>query len=176
MSVATTTITGVTTGTLTSPTPTMAQCGATLYDIPAPGAACAMAFGGNHTAILSACCDTADLVSYADNCGLYCLAEGQSISDLTTCMFHHGAPWADVFCNGAGNDTAAAGDAEKPLSKGASVVAASATSSGARATGTGASGSDGEASATGERIAMDVSGAVVSGLLLCSVLLGAFQL
>lgn len=177
-----TTVTGIMTGTITSsvlssPTPTTASCGATLYNIPAPGAACALAFGGNHTAILSKCCDTADIVSYADDCGLYCLAEGQSVADLTACMFENGAPWSAVFCNAAGNDTAEAGAADAPLSSGASVVAASATSattSGARATGS--ADSDGEASAAGERVGMDVSVVTVSGLLLFSLLLGAFQL
>lgn len=178
MSVTTTIITGtVVSSVRTTPTPTTAQCGATLYNIPAPGAACAMAYGGNHTAILSACCKSADTISYADDCGLYCLAQGQSVSDLTACMFEHGAPWSEVFCNGAGNDTAEASEVGAPLSKGASVVAAtsaSATASGARATGSGSGG--GAESAAGERMGMGVSGVAVSGLLLVSVLLGALQL
>lgn len=111
------------TTTTSSSAPASTGCGATLYVIPAPGAACAMPFRNNNTAILSACCGRADVVSYSNNCGLYCLAQGQNVGTLTSCMFHEGAPYADVFCNAMldGTSNPAAGD--KPLSAGASVVA-----------------------------------------------------
>ncbi|KAL6404592.1 hypothetical protein AUP68_11414 [Ilyonectria robusta] len=59
------------------------SCGATLYDIPIKDAVCAMPYSKNHTSIMAACCNDADVVSYYNNCGLYCLALDQTIAELT---------------------------------------------------------------------------------------------
>ncbi|RYP41457.1 hypothetical protein DL768_010496 [Monosporascus sp. mg162] len=103
------------------------SCGATLYDIPTRDVACAVPFsvGGNdYTDIMAQCCGAADVVSYRGNCGLYCLAVDQSVTELTDCLHDAGATWGDVFCNGNGTATATApGDAEVPATASASVVA-----------------------------------------------------
>lgn len=173
--------TSIPTGTSTSASAssTASSCGAILYNIPVKDAACAMPYGGNHTDIMSKCCDSADVVAYADNCGLYCLAQGQTADDLTSCLFQNGAPWADVFCNAVGNATANATASDAPLSSGASVVAgtgASGTKS-AGASATGSSNSTNAAPAMGPGgLGLGLTTMSVSALLLSSVLLGALQL
>lgn len=49
---------------------------------------------------MKACCKDANVVSYYDDCGLYCLAVNQSVTDLTDCLYGDGAKWEDVFCRG----------------------------------------------------------------------------
>lgn len=181
------TSTATPTGTATSAvaSATAANCGALLYDIPVQDAACAIAYGSNHTDIMSACCGSADVVAYLDNCGLYCLAEDQTVGDLTKCMLGKGAANGDVFCRGATNATATgAGDAAS-LTSGASVVAsgtggsddgkATGTKSGSAATGTSSSGAAAGVGAAGFA-GLSMGGLGVSALLFASVLLGALQL
>ncbi|CAN8103668.1 unnamed protein product [Discula destructiva] len=156
-----------------SASPSSTSCGATLYNIPVNNVACALPYGGNHTDILSKCCKSADVVSYADNCGIYCLAQDQTVDDLTTCLFQNGAGWADVFCRGTGNATATATGNDAPLASGASVVAASSTGPSATNNGASATGSsESSASVVSARIGMGVTGLMVSALLLSSVLSG----
>ncbi|XXG96886.1 hypothetical protein Hte_003177 [Hypoxylon texense] len=162
-----------------------AQCGATLYDIPVDDAACAMAAGGNHTAVLGACCGAADVVSYYGGCGLYCLAAGQSVRDLTVCLYAHGAAWSDVFCSGNETATATATDAALPTSAGASVVAShGATRTGdgdssSSETGAGAGATDSPAAAPGLRPefgSISTLGLTIGALLFSATAFGAFQL
>ncbi|RYO75737.1 hypothetical protein DL764_010336 [Monosporascus ibericus] len=102
------------------------SCGATLYDIPTRDVACAVPFsvGGNdYMDIMAQCCGAADVVSYRGNCGLYCLAVDQSVTDLTDCLHDAGADWGTVFCNANGTATATApGEAEVPATASASVI------------------------------------------------------
>ncbi|KAI4868796.1 hypothetical protein F4820DRAFT_88680 [Hypoxylon rubiginosum] len=162
---------------------TTSQCGATLYNIPVDDAACAMPSGGNHTDVLSACCGDADVVSYYDGCGLYCLAAGQTVDDLTTCLFTHGAGWSDVFCNKNGTSTATATDAALPTSAGASVVAShgathtSGESGGSSSETSGAT--DSPAAAAGLRPefgSVSTLGLTIGALLFSATAFGAFQL
>lgn len=146
-------------------------------------ASCAIAYGGNHTDIMSACCGDADVVSYLDDCGLYCLAEDQTVGELTTCMLSKGAANGEVFCRGETNATATATGADASLTSGASVVAgggsssATATGSGSSASGTGGSSSSGAAAGVGAAgTGLGLSGWGVTALLLSSVLFGALQL
>lgn len=87
-----------------SPSPTGA-CG-NLYDTPVRDAVCAMPFNETNINFMSACCKDAEIVSYYDDCGLYCLAEGQSVEDLIQCLYDEGAEWEDVFCRGSEQATA----------------------------------------------------------------------
>ncbi|TQN65385.1 hypothetical protein CSHISOI_10052, partial [Colletotrichum shisoi] len=107
--------------------PSTTACGSRLYDTPVQDRVCAMPYGGNHTDIMSACCRDADVVAYYDNCGLYCLALGQSIKDLQDCLFEQGAGYTDVFCRDNGNvnasATATGNQDQPPASAQASVVA-----------------------------------------------------
>ncbi|KAL1883339.1 hypothetical protein Daus18300_000397 [Diaporthe australafricana] len=167
-------------------TSTTASAGATntctspsLYDIPVNDTACAIPYGGNHTDVMSNCCKSADVVSYQDNCGLYCLVIDQTVSDVTDCLYGDGIAWADAFCNGEGNDTATAtAGGGGALATGASVVG------GASASKTGGSSSSSSTSSSSSSAAAGVvpvkgfgtAGLAVSGMLLSSVLFGVLQL
>lgn len=107
-------------------TPTVA---CNLYELPVQDIACGMPFGGNHSDVMSACCGPADVVSFRNDCGLYCLAVDQTVEDLTGCLFQHGAPWGDVFCSGNGTQTAKDPKATAPATASASVVASGAANS-----------------------------------------------
>ncbi|KAL6855618.1 hypothetical protein ACO1O0_006770 [Amphichorda felina] len=67
------------------------------------------------------CCKDADINSYYDDCGLYCLAQGQKVKDLSRCLYDEGAKWEDVFCRGE-EDATATGDGKPLASSGARVV------------------------------------------------------
>lgn len=54
------------------------------------------------------CCSPASVEHYSDDCGLYCLAQEQSLGDLLDCLRHEGARNGDVFCNDQLNATATA--------------------------------------------------------------------
>lgn len=101
----------------TTSTTASSACASKLYDIPVQDASCALPYRGNHTDIMAACCGSASVIAYYDNCGLFCLAQGQTVHELTECLFAHGAPYSKVFCSG--NTTAEA--------TGMATVAASAT-------------------------------------------------
>ena len=155
--------------------------GSMVYDIPVQDASCAIASGGNHTDIMSQCCGSADVVSYDNNCGLYCLAIDQTVTDITDCMFDNGASYSEVFCRGTGNATASA-TASDTLASGASVVA---SGSGSSASQTGDSTSSGSSSSSSSASSaagvaplsgFSATGFAISGLLFSSVLLGALQL
>lgn len=155
--------------------------GSLVYDIPVQDASCAILFGGNHTDIMSQCCGSADIVSYDNNCGLYCLAIDQSVSDITGCLFDNGASYTDVFCRGTGNATASA-TASDTLATGASVVA---SGSGSSASQTGdSSGSSSSTSSSTANAApgiaplsgISATGFAITGLLFSSAVLGALQL
>ncbi|KAH8666483.1 hypothetical protein BX600DRAFT_497293 [Xylariales sp. PMI_506] len=116
-----------------------ASCTSNLYELPIADAACAIPVGGNHTDIMTTCCGSADVVSY-DDCGLYCLAEGQSVSDLTKCLFANGASYSVVFCNAANATASATGTDSLPTGTAASGVSIVATGSGSAATSAGGGG------------------------------------
>ncbi|KAJ2993857.1 hypothetical protein NUW58_g1722 [Xylaria curta] len=105
----------------TSTSPTASAC-ANLYDTPVNDAVCAMPLANNHTEIMSACCKKADVVSYYNGCGLYCLAVDQTVMELTDCLYSQGAAWEAVFCKGNVTATATATSGGIPASASASVV------------------------------------------------------
>lgn len=158
--------------TATAPSATASGCGALLYDIPTQDASCALPYGSNHTDIMSACCQSADVVAYQDNCGLYCLAEGQSVSDLASCFQERGALPQDVFCRGVGNATAT-GSGDAPLASGASVVSASASAS--ATAGRNSSSESGSTNGAAGKGGLGVGGLAVTVLVFSSVMFGALQ-
>ncbi|KAL7626455.1 hypothetical protein AAE478_003227 [Parahypoxylon ruwenzoriense] len=169
--------------TTTAATPS-STCGARLYDTPVQDAVCAMPAGGNHTDIMAACCKDADVVSYYDGCGLYCLAAGQSVADLTACLFDHGAAYSDVFCRGNTTATATATGASLPTGAGASVVVTGG-SGGASHTSDGTDSSSSSSSTTSPNAAAGLHpeyssvttlGLTIGALLFSATAFGAFQL
>lgn len=176
-----------TTTTSASATSTATGCGAQLYNIPVQDAACAIPYGGNHTDIMSACCKSADVISYYDDCGLYCLALDQSVADLTSCLFDEGAADSDVFCRGNTTATATGSGDSLPASVTASVVASAtgdASKSGDSSSGTGTSTGSGSASETSKSAAprsqtsvgVNTLGLAIGALLFSATTLGAFAL
>lgn len=90
-------------------------CAANLYDTPVRDIACAMPYSDDNIDRMKKCCKGADVVSYYDDCGLYCLALEQSAEDLTDCLFDEGAQYQDVFCRDGGDASATATGDTKPL-------------------------------------------------------------
>jgi hypothetical protein len=170
----------------TSSAAAASTCAAQLYNIPVSDAACAISYGGNHTDIMSECCNGADVVSYYDNCGLYCLAQGQNVGTLTDCMFKNGASYSEVFCNQQQNATATV-TGSVPTSAGASVVATG-TSGSASKTGdskTSGTGTDSSASSTSSGnaaaglrpdSAVNMMGLAIGALLFSATALGAIAI
>jgi len=91
--------------------------------LPISEAACAVPFGGNHTDVMSTCCKDASVVSYFNDCGLYCVAADQTIQELQECLSGEGVPYNNIFCNAANNATATNTDPDIPATASASVVA-----------------------------------------------------
>ncbi|KAK4235027.1 hypothetical protein C8A03DRAFT_18169 [Achaetomium macrosporum] len=123
-----------------------------LYDIPVQDASCAMPFGGNHTDIMAKCCGPADVVSYYNNCGLYCLAQDQTVAELTACLFKEGAANNEVFCRGNTTASATGTATDLPATASASIVATGGSE--ARTSG----GTSGTASGTGSAASSTTSG------------------
>ncbi|KAL2108534.1 hypothetical protein VUR80DRAFT_3697 [Thermomyces stellatus] len=93
--------------------PASGTCGAVLYDTPVHDVACAMPYSEDNIDLMSKCCKEADVISYYDNCGLYCLALGQSAEELTDCLYDGGARYEHVFCRD-GNDASATATGAEP--------------------------------------------------------------
>ncbi|KAH9885515.1 hypothetical protein F4778DRAFT_505441 [Xylariomycetidae sp. FL2044] len=155
---------------------------ANVYAVPVLDALCAMPFGGNHTDIMKACCKDADVVSYYDDCGLYCLAQDQTVEDLRVCLYANGATYTqiDVFCSGQDNATATATAAAVPSTAGASIIA---TGSDSEATADSTSDSSssstetpGAAPRTRPEFGVTTVGLTVGALLFSATAFGAFQL
>lgn len=103
-----------------SAVPSQAACAANLYNIPVTAPACAIPYGGNHTEIMSACCS--QVVSYSNDCGLFCVAQEQSVGDLTDCLYSQGAAYQDVFCNDKTTAMATGGPVNVAASASASII------------------------------------------------------
>ncbi|KAI8628493.1 hypothetical protein F5Y19DRAFT_476476 [Xylariaceae sp. FL1651] len=174
----------ITTSSASLPSSTIAPA-CNLYVIPITDAACAVPYGGNHTDAMSNCCKSADVVSYYDNCGLYCVAAGQSIKDLQDCLFDKGVKYQDVFCNANVNATATNTNPTIPATASASVVA-----SGDSNNGNGNSGGNGgsqsgspkpsDSKGAAPRLAPELGvssvGLTIGALLFSAMAFGAFQI
>lgn len=73
-------------------------------------ASCAIANEDDNRDIMKKCCKSAPVVAYNDDCAIYCLAMGQSVQDLTDCLFDEKIPWQGVWCYGNTTATATATD------------------------------------------------------------------
>ncbi|KAF4252985.1 hypothetical protein KXX16_007073 [Aspergillus fumigatus] len=124
---ATATMTSMSTSTTTG-TAAASTCTGNRWVLPVQDVACALPATGNYSSIMDKCCSPAAVTKYNDGCGLYCLAQGQSMGDLLDCIKENGGN-KDVFCGGQLNATATASLSET-------------ASSTATRTGTGASASE----------------------------------
>ncbi|KAL2849837.1 hypothetical protein BJY01DRAFT_245775 [Aspergillus pseudoustus] len=80
--------------------------GVSSWILPVQDAACGLPSAGNASAIMDKCCGIADVTSFNDDCGLYCLAQGQNVGDLLHCIEDAGAIPGQFFCTA--NQTATA--------------------------------------------------------------------
>ncbi|CAG9954873.1 unnamed protein product [Clonostachys rosea f. rosea IK726] len=100
--------TAVSTSSAAAPS-TSAVC-ASIWQTPNEDKNCAMPRTDKNVDYMKKCCKDAQIVSYYNDCGIYCLAVDQTIEDLVDCLHGEGAGDRDVFCRGTGNDTATATD------------------------------------------------------------------
>lgn len=83
-----------------------------------------MPYSDQYFSYMSSCCGDASIVSYDDDCGIYCVALDQTISDLIECLMEEGAEKKpqDVFCSGNTTESKTE-DGNVPATAGVSVVA-----------------------------------------------------
>ncbi|CAG8072783.1 unnamed protein product [Penicillium salamii] len=94
--------------TTSSVSATSTACGSGVWQIPTTDAACAAKIRGNVTDVMDQCCGDASTHKYENDCGIYCLAQGQDIKKLQNCITSKSGNFNDVFCNAALNATATA--------------------------------------------------------------------
>ncbi|KAI1267802.1 hypothetical protein F5Y18DRAFT_271344 [Xylariaceae sp. FL1019] len=176
-SVSTSAVSSTTTAAMSSSAPSCQN----LYEIPIVEAACAVPFGGNHTDAMSACCKSADVVSYSNDCGLFCIAEDQTIKDLQDCLFDEGVAYQSVFCNANLTATATNTEPSVPASASASVVATGGSESDdSSETGSGddadTTNTDSAAPGLAPAFGVTTTGVTIGALLFSALAFGAFQI
>ncbi|OOQ83621.1 hypothetical protein PEBR_35742 [Penicillium brasilianum] len=108
-------------------------CTGNVYVLPnVTDAACGAPISGNITDAFDSCCKGNSAVKYDNDCGIYCLAQDQTVDELTKCLEKESGTYS-IFCNKRGNATAtAAATTTKATSTGtATGTSAASTSSGA---------------------------------------------
>ncbi|KAJ5550585.1 hypothetical protein N7535_001472 [Penicillium sp. DV-2018c] len=150
--------------TTTSVAPTSTACGGSVWQIPTTDAACAAIISGNMTEVMDTCCKNAKPTKYDNDCGIYCLAQGQDINELQSCLTSKSGNYRGVFCNAALNATATATGTT------AATTTASKTSSG-----TGTSTESGATSTSTDNAAVVHKSVSKSGLGLVALLFGSFM-
>ncbi|KAJ5798471.1 uncharacterized protein N7503_007767 [Penicillium pulvis] len=83
-------------------------CTGNVYQLPTTDAACAAVISGNMTSVFDTCCKGNNPVKYDNDCGIYCLAQEQTVEKLLDCIQTTGNNYRDVFCNDSLNATATA--------------------------------------------------------------------
>ncbi|KAE8153765.1 hypothetical protein BDV25DRAFT_168293 [Aspergillus avenaceus] len=153
----------------TTSTPSKPTCGSSAqYEIPVKDASCAVPNTDNYPKLLESCCQGAPVSKYDNDCAIYCLAAGQSVQDLTDCLYDAKVDWGDVWCFG---DTNATATASVSLVKATATATSTASGKGKSASSTKsgaaeATGSNGAVSMGVGRMAM---GAVFAGLVMSLV-------
>ncbi|KAE8376122.1 hypothetical protein BDV26DRAFT_294354 [Aspergillus bertholletiae] len=135
----------------------------TYWQLPIDDAACALPKTGNYSDIMDKCCSPAKVTEFDNGCGLYCLAQGQSIGDLKDCMRQNGAKdGREFYCKGKDNATATAS-------------APSSSKTGDKtgtATGSGASSTSSDSAAYAIQPAVSKGGLGLLAMVFCSALMG----
>lgn len=157
-----------TTTTALSSTPTTCT-GASVYEIPITDAACAAPASKNNAAdAFDQCCKSASIEKYDHDCGLYCLAQGQTIGDLVDCLTSSGLKDGDVFCTQGNNASASATtSATKTSETGSSTSTSTSTST--------KSGDDASETSEGAAVVnqpVSLGGLGLLAMMLCSAVLG----
>ncbi|OOO06754.1 hypothetical protein OAory_01089570 [Aspergillus oryzae] len=141
-----------------------ASCNSVTYwQLPVDDAACALPKTGNYSDVMDKCCSPAKVTDFDNGCGLYCLAQGQSVGDLKDCLRKNGAQdGREFYCKG--NDTATA-----------TASAPSSTKTGDKtgtATGSGASSTSSDSAAYAIQPAVSKGGLGLLAMVFCSALMG----
>lgn len=160
-----------------------------LYDTPNKDATCGLSYNKKHIQIMKECCGEAQIVSYFDNCGLYCVALGQTTAELQKCMWDQGAAWEAPFCS---NTTGASltADPKIPATAKATVISndkdddddddddgdKDSSTSGTRSASSADSTNTDNAGPTVAPPSITKMGLAIGALLLSSLTLGAFQI
>lgn len=119
-----------TSSTTSSVSATSTACGGSVWEIPTTDAACAAVISGNITDVMDDCCKDAKVSKYDNDCGIYCLAQGQDVNKLQSCLTSKSGNYNNVFCNAALNATATAtATGSKSTSSGTGTSTQSSTSS-----------------------------------------------
>jgi hypothetical protein len=90
-----------------------ASCGGSVWQIPTTDFACAAIISGNMTDAMDDCCKDASPKKYDNDCGIYCLAQGQDIGTLQSCISKKSGNYHDVFCNTSRQNATATAAASK---------------------------------------------------------------
>lgn len=130
-----------------------------VWDVPTTDVACGTTLKGNMTDVFDECCKGNAPVKFQHDCGIYCLAQGQTVDKLRDCLTSKSNEYHGVFCNSnKANATATA--------------AASTTRSTSSGTETGTSTSTKNAAVGNQPISK--SGLGVVAVLFCSAMMGVF--
>ncbi|KAJ3455899.1 hypothetical protein MRS44_017381 [Fusarium solani] len=160
-----------------------------LYDTPNKDATCGLSYSKKHIQIMKECCGDAQIVSYFDNCGLYCVALGQTTAELQKCMWDQGAAWGAPFCSNT-KGTSLTADPKIPATAKATVISndkdddddddddgdKDSDRSGTKSASSPDSTSTDNAAPTVAPPSMNKMGLAIGALLLSSLTLGAFQI
>ncbi|KAJ6138695.1 hypothetical protein N7471_005181 [Penicillium samsonianum] len=117
-----------TSSTTSSVSATSTACGGSVWEIPTTDAACAAIISGNMTDVMDECCKNAKVSKYDNDCGIYCLAQGQDVNKLQSCLTSKSGNYQNVFCNARLNATATATGSKSTSSGTGTSTASSATS------------------------------------------------
>lgn len=86
------------TATISATGPAM-TCTSDVYQIPTTDAACASYASENMSSAFTQCCKGNGPVQYDNGCGIYCLAQEQTVQDLANCLMSRSNNYGGVFCN-----------------------------------------------------------------------------
>lgn len=93
--------------TITTRSASGATCGTSVqYELPVHDAACGVPNSLKYKPLIESCAKPAGVLPYNGECALYAPAGGQSVQDLTDCLYKVGVSWKDVWCSGSINSTA----------------------------------------------------------------------
>jgi hypothetical protein len=149
----------MTTTTTSAMSTSTSTCGATVYQLRVTDAACGAKLSGNMSTVFDTCCKGDNPVKYND-CGIYCLAQQQTVKELSDCIMSKANNYRDVSCEGKQNATAtAAATATKSTSTSTSTSSGTGTSTHNAAANTGP---------------VSTGGVSVLAMLFCSAVMGLF--
>lgn len=78
---------------------TAATCGPDVYQLPTTDVACGARLTDDMSSVFDECCKGDGPVKYNNDCGIYCLAQGQTVSELSSCLMSKSNNYGGVFCN-----------------------------------------------------------------------------